>query len=332
MRKDQARALRAFEQHCQRRNLSPATIETYRWLLGKFFEAVAKSPQRVTRHDVRRFLAARSPRRHVHELSTLRSFFRVVHEDDPDAVLPTDGMRAGRPQYTPPLLLSEATVQALLRAALSLGRRGRSLPMALRDRACLELLYGTAIRASELRAIRLADLDLHTGRLQVRPAKRGRPRLVFLPQAAMSHVQRYLLEGRPSFVRPEVNDRGRLLLARTGRPWGKNEPYLTIRRVASMAGVRAHPHALRRALSTHLVREGVSVPAVRELLGHASLATTAHYVEVDRAGLHRAVACLDLDDPDLGDPVDAAPPGSSSRVVRKPKGTPRPPRRHRRKP
>lgn len=147
------------------------------------------------------------------------------------------------------------------------------------------------------------------------------------------HVRRYLLEGRPSLVRPEVDDRGHLLLARTGRPWGKSEPYLTILRVASMAGVRAHPHALRRALSTHLVREGVSVPAVRDLLGHASLATTARYVEVDRAGLHRAVACLDLGDPDLGDsePVDAAVPGSSSRVVPKLEGTPRPPRRHRRK-
>jgi len=307
VRKDQAKALRAFERHCQRRNLSPTTIDTHSWVLGKFFQLVRKAPRRVTPLDVRCFLAARSPGRHVHELSTLRCFFRVVYEDDLEAALPTDGIQAGRAKPAPPLLLSEATVQALLRTALSLEGQGRTLLLALRDRACLELLYGTAIRASELRAIRIADLDLPAGRLQVRPAKRGVPRQVFLPQRAVVHVQRYLVKGRPALVRPRVDDRGHLFLARTGRPWDRNEPWRTIRRVASRAGVRAHPHALRRALSTHLVREGVSLPAVRDLLGHASLATTARYVEVDRAGLHRAVACLDLGDPETTDPRQSGP-------------------------
>ena len=66
-----------------------------------------------------------------------------------------------------------------------------------------------------------------------------------------------------------------------------------VAKAAKRAGVRCHPHALRRALATHLVRAGVNVRAVQVLLGHASLEETQRYVAVDRAELHRTVALLE---------------------------------------
>lgn len=108
------------------------------------------------------------------------------------------------------------------------------------------------------------------------------------------HLEAYLREGRPALVRPGVDHRGGLFLSQYGRPLVDNSIVTTlVERAAQNAGVRAHPHALRRSVATHLVREGVPVPCVQELLGHVKLATTACYVAVDRDDLRRAVEVLD---------------------------------------
>ncbi|MCA9647035.1 MAG: tyrosine-type recombinase/integrase, partial [Myxococcales bacterium] len=141
----------------------------------------------------------------------------------------------------------------------------------------------------------VCDLDLAAGCLLVRRAKRGEPRQLPLPPAALPPLARYLRLGRPRLVRGDVLPAAeqRLLLTERGTPLVANEVLRVVKQVAARAGLRAHPHALRRALATHLVQAGVSIAHVRELLGHVRLDTTQRYVLVEREDLRRAVDVLD---------------------------------------
>lgn len=167
--------------------------------------------------------------------------------------------------------------------------------MPLRDRALVELAYGLGIRASELCSALLVDLDQQDGVLLVRRAKRGQPKALPLPPAALPHLRAYLREARPALVRhgPGGRDRGHLLLTAIGTPLTPKCVRDIVRRLAARAGLRAHPHAFRRAFATHLARNGASLLAVQEALGHVRLDTTAIYVDVERDDLRRAIAILE---------------------------------------
>jgi site-specific recombinase XerD len=171
--------------------------------------------------------------------------------------------------------------------------------VALRDRALIELLYAVGLRASEAEAARVVDLDLAQGTLLCRRAKRGRSRVLPLPPACLPALARYLERGRPRLVRAEVEDQGHLFLSRRGRPLAyRGAVYGVVRRLARRAGVRAHPHAVRRATATHLARQGVNLGAIQALLGHVNVATTSIYLGVDPAELRAAVETLEVSPPD----------------------------------
>lgn len=302
MRRDHEQALRAFEAHARRRNLAPPTIRYRLQVARRFLPLLGRRPvASATTRDVRRYLAVRAPRiRSVrHELSALRAFFAAVL---PEArPLPTDRVTTKLLQPRPPVVLSTGGVATLLTTALDAEGRGRGFKakrqaFALRDRALLELLYGVGVRCAEAAAVKVVDLDLDAGTLLVRRAKRGTSRVVPLPPASVPHLRRYLDDGRPVLLHPTNDPCGALLLSLRGKPLGTPSIYGLVKKLARIAGVRAHPHAFRRALATHLVHEGASVPAVKELLGHAYLSTTAAYVAIDFEDLRRAVEKLDTRD------------------------------------
>ena len=231
------------------------------------------------------------------EVLVLRAFFATLVGAGLARRNPFD--RLASPSRTPrraPVLLSRDAVALLLATSSGESRSPREelrRPLALRARACLELLYGLGLRASEAAAIRLTDLDLAEGTLVVQPAKRGPRRALPVPKSALPHVERYLNEGRPVLQARGGGDEGRLLLTTRGAPLDRQSVYRIVVSVVERVGVKAHTHAFRRAVATHLVEEGVSVVVVKELLGHKSLAVTALYVEVMPSELHRAVETLD---------------------------------------
>lgn len=298
MRRDHKRALRALEDDARQRNLAPGTLDYRRKVAGRFLAELGDRPlRRASVQDVRRYLAKRSlkVRSLRHELTALRGFLRAAL---PEGALPTDGIRCDPPKPRPPVLLSPKGVERLLATASNAMARGRGFrakrdAFALRDRAMLELLYGVGIRCAEAAAVKLMDLDLTAGTLLVRRAKGGKSRLTPLPPAATEHVLRYVREGRPALVHATNDDEGALLLSLRGKPLNEPSIYGLVIKLARLAGVRAHPHAFRRAVATHLVHEGASVPAVKELLGHANLSTTAVYVAVEFEALRRAVETLE---------------------------------------
>lgn len=295
-------ALRLHAETRARLGYAPSTLTFERRLLRALLPRLGKPLGRVRPADVRALFAVRSGEvandTAARELGTLRVFFALLVEE---GLLPTNpaadlaltyrGVRA-----SPPLVLTEKAVQRLLVAASEEPRCRRSpavrRALALRNRATLELLYGLGIRSAELRAACIVDLDLKQGSMLVRRVKRGEPRRVPLPQAALPHLERYLSEGRPLLARGG-RDRGRVIVTERGGPLRSLQLERIVNSVARKVGLRAHPHAFRRSLASHLVARGASLLAVQKLLGHVSLDTTQVYVLVDRAALHEAVKVLD---------------------------------------
>jgi integrase/recombinase XerD len=158
-------------------------------------------------------------------------------------------------------------------------------PLWLRDRAMLELMYASGLRASEVGDLHVTDLHDTLGVVRV-TGKGRKQRLVPVGKPAQAAIRRYLAECRPALARPDGRDKGRLLLSRTGRPIERVAVWQIVKRHAAAAGLRhVHPHMLRHSFATHLLIGGADLRVVQELLGHADISTTQIYTHVDRSRL-----------------------------------------------
>ena len=148
-------------------------------------------------------------------------------------------------------------------------------PLALRNRALLELVYSAGLRSAEAVGLELGDVDFEQEQVHVREGKGAKDRIVPLGEHAAYWVGRYLREGRPAHARGAENA---LFLSTRGRRLDTS----TLRRLMP------HPHRLRHAFATHLLDGGADLRVIQELLGHASLSTTQLYSQVSAKRL-RAV-------------------------------------------
>jgi len=146
-------------------------------------------------------------------------------------------------------------------------------PLALRNRALLELLYSAGLRSAEAVGLDLSDVDFEREALHVR-GKGDKERLVPLGEEAAHHLARYLRDARPSLARGAVDA---VFLSARGRRLDTS----MVRRLVR------HPHRLRHAFATHLLEGGADLRTIQELLGHASLSTTQIYSHVDAKRLRR---------------------------------------------
>ena len=153
-------------------------------------------------------------------------------------------------------------------------------PLSVRDRALLELLYGTGARISEAVGLDVDDLDLD-GRTVLLRGKGGKQRLVPLGSYAAKALSAYLVRVRPELVRAGRGTPKVFLNARGG-PLSRQSAWTVLRSTADKAGlsVDISPHTLRHSFATHLMEGGADVRVVQELLGHASVTTTQIYTLV----------------------------------------------------
>ena len=147
-------------------------------------------------------------------------------------------------------------------------------PLALRNRALVELVYSAGLRSAEAVGLDLGDVDFEQELVHVRSGKGAKDRVVPLGEEAAHWVARYLRDARPSLARG-ANDA--LFLSARGRRLDTS----TLRRLAP------HPHRLRHAFATHLLEGGADLRTIPELLGHSSLSTTQMYSHVDAARLRK---------------------------------------------
>jgi integrase/recombinase XerD len=278
------------------RGLAPNTIASYRRDLRRYAEFLESAGVRglaeVAESDVAGFLTALRQGDDAHPPLSATSAARAVvavrglHRFALlDGLVPDDVAHEVRPP-TPARRLPKAipveSVVALIEAAGAVdGPRG------LRDRALLELLYGTGARISE--AVGLAVDDLDRGQRVVRLAgKGGKQRLVPVGSFAVRAVEDYLVRARPALAtagRSGVRGGARFLNARGGS-LSRQSAWAILRTAAERAGLgeEVSPHTLRHSFATHLLDGGADVRVVQELLGHASVTTTQVYtlVTVDR--------------------------------------------------
>jgi integrase/recombinase XerC len=213
------------------------------------------------------------------KLSTVRSLYRFLVREGLAEHNPARGVASPKRPKRLPEVLPESEVAALVEAPAAL-----SGPLALRDRAFMELLYASGLRVAELTGLDVGGVDLTEGLVRVL-GKRRKERIVPVGRTACEAIRRYLDLGRPALsAGPQFARAGHALFLnhRGGR--------LTARSVARRVDAwveavglprRVHPHVLRHCFATHLLGNGADLRGIQELLGHASLSTTQRYTHLD---------------------------------------------------
>jgi integrase/recombinase XerD len=209
----------------------------------------------------------------------VRGFHRFLAEEGETRRDPGAQLGIPAPSRPLPKALPVDTVARLLAAPTG------EEPLARRDRALLELLYGAGLRISELTALDLDDLDPVERLVRVR-GKGDRERIVPYGEVAAVALDGWLVQGRPALA---SRDPAVFLNARGGR-LSRQGAWQRVKASARRVGLddRVTPHTLRHSFATHLLDGGADVRAVQELLGHASVTTTQIYTLVSRAALREA--------------------------------------------
>ncbi len=187
-----------------------------------------------------------------------------------------------------PKAISVDDVERLLEAASF-----ADTPLAGRDRALLELLYGTGARISEAVGLSLDDIDL-ANRTVLLAGKGGKQRRVPVGTYAVAAVEAYLVRVRPLLASGSGGGAAarRVFLNARGGPLSRQSAWAVLRAAAERAGLRGDlsPHTLRHSYATHLIEGGANVREVQELLGHASVTTTQIYTQVTVDALREVFA------------------------------------------
>ncbi|HEM47151.1 MAG TPA: recombinase XerD, partial [Alphaproteobacteria bacterium] len=219
-------------------------------------------------------------RTQIGSLVALRFFFSWLVKTGALLVDPTMHLPTPRAPQSLPRFLEASEVALLLR------RLGEG-PLGIRDRAILELLYGTGMRRAELVHLATDDVDFEARTLLVREGKGRKDRLLPLGKKAKEALLEYLERSRPRLLRGE--DPGALFLASGGRPLTMN--YLTdrVKLLGERVGMRVRPHTLRHSCATHLLRGRADIRHIQRLLGHKSLQTTERYTKVEVADLKAVI-------------------------------------------
>jgi len=291
----------AYLRDLEVRGGSVATRRSYASDLQQLMEWLAArgcTVETLDRRAVRAYTAdlgrrGYAPATLARKLSTLRGLSRFLTERGVLGADPTRLLPGPRRRRRLPRVLTEAEVEALLSAA------GGTEPLALRDRAILELLYGCGLRSQEVVALALTDLKPAQAQLIVH-GKGGKMRVVPLGEEAAAAVRRYLDRGRGMLGADRAGDgrandgraadaeRRPLLLSRSGRALLTSDIRRLVVRYCRRAGLdAASPHMLRHAYATHMLERGADLRVIQELLGHASVSTTQVYTHVSGAHLRR---------------------------------------------
>ena len=268
------------------RRLSPNTVVAYRRDLDAFAAELDRlgidDPRRVDEHHVRGLIARRhreglGPRSIQRLLSAVRSYYRYL-------------MREGRADGNPAAAVKAPRVRRKLPATLDTDAVARLLdfepdtPLAIRDKAMLELFYSSGLRLSELAGLRWDQLDIASG--LVRVTGKGR-------KTRLAPVGSYAVRALDAWRRVRGNFAGFeepcVFVSQRGTPISVRTIQARIRHWARKQGLpqHVHPHLLRHSFASHLLESSGDLRAVQELLGHADISTTQVYTHLDFQHLAR---------------------------------------------
>jgi integrase/recombinase XerD len=283
-----------FLQHLRHeRGQAEHTQKTYATLLGKFVTWAAEQGIREwqsvkLRHLISFFEQERqrglvnqpkdSPRKLSSEsvyleIAALRAFYRFAESEGLLEENVAESLSLPRRWKRLPKALTNREIEKLLQPTTP------ETPQSLCDQAVLELAYASGLRLAELRGLRLEQLHLEAGFINV-IGKGNKERVVPLGRKAVDALQRYLDAGRPKLVTPRST--ANVFLTKRGTAFAPVTLWLRIKRRVRLAGIGRNvtPHMLRHSFATHLLENGADLRVIQELLGHASISTTEVYTHV----------------------------------------------------
>jgi integrase/recombinase XerD len=269
------------------------TQRTYAALLNKFLAWAGKQGlsdwkavelrhlMSFLQHERERALANQprdSPRRLSSEsvyleIAALRAFYRFAEDEKLLPANIAEHLSLPRRWKRLPKALTSQEIEKLL------APENPATPQNLCDQAVLELAYASGLRLSELRTVRLEQLHLEAGFINV-VGKGNKERVVPIGRKAVVAIERYLGAGRPQLVTPRSP--AAVFLTRRGTPFAPVTLWLRIKQRVRRSGIARNvtPHMLRHSFATHLLEHGADLRVIQELLGHASISTTEVYTHV----------------------------------------------------
>jgi integrase/recombinase XerD len=268
------------------RGLSRNTLAAYRTdllQLADYLRVRGIDPLRVTHNELAGFLTELAVGSQEHppasaatlqrKAACLRSFYRHLRREELIEHDPTAELRGPPKTAKLPEVLTRDEMMRLLGAP-----QGRT-PLALRDRAVLEVMYACGLRASELTGLEIDDIDLAQQMLRAR-GKGSKERVVPIGREAVAALRAYAEHGRPELVGLQ-NERHVFVNAR-GRGLTRQGLFKIVQIHAESVGLggRVSPHTLRHTFATHLLAGGCDLRVLQELLGHADIATTQLYTHL----------------------------------------------------
>ena len=262
------------------RQLSPQTLKAYGRDLNEFISFLddekIHDPQKVNQHHVRAFIAARfrkglGGKSLQRMLSAIRSFYKWMLREGKVTQNPAAAVSAPKSAKHLPGTLDADTVNQLLNFPTE-------TPLAVRDKAMMELFYSSGLRLSELAGLKWDQLDTGSGMLTV-TGKGQRSRMVPIGRVAAKALEewRKVRAGLTSFEEPHV------FVSQRGTPIAPRTIQARIRHWAQQQGIpqNVYPHLLRHSFASHMLESSGDLRAVQELLGHVDISTTQVYTHLD---------------------------------------------------
>ena len=262
------------------RGLSERTIKSYQRDLGQFLEFLHKEdigqPSQVTQHHVRAFIAQRhrqglGGKSLQRLLSAIRSFYRWALREGIAEHNPATPVRAPKSPRHLPATLDADSIGQLLDIPCE-------TPLAVRDKAIMELFYSSGLRLSELAELRWDQIDLRSGMVTV-TGKGNRSRMVPVGRVATAA----LLEWRKVWAEFAPIEEPHVFVSQRGNPIAVRTIQSRIKYWAKRQGIpqNVYPHLLRHSFASHMLESSGDLRAVQELLGHADISTTQIYTHLD---------------------------------------------------
>ena len=271
------------------RGVAANTVAAYRNDLSQFaewLESDAIPLASVDRHRLAGYMLMLQERGYAaasvaRKVAALRTFFHFLRRTGGISFDPTEGLGAPEVKKEPPRSISSDDVRTLFERA-----QHRDTPEAVRDVAMLRLLYATGMRVSELTTLDLSDVHHSDSAVRV-VGRGGRERILPVDLATMRDLKRYVERARPFLARHDPSQTA-LFLNHRGQRLTRQGFWLIMKALVKDAGlpVVVTPHTLRHSFAAHRVREGVALPQLQRLLGHASISTTHIYAQAPAAAAH----------------------------------------------
>jgi integrase/recombinase XerD len=260
------------------KGLSANTIESYGRDIQKFRKFLQGACQDINsfkREDILSFISylrdsGNQASTVARNLATLRGLCKFMLMDGLLKEDPIENLLTPKGWKRIPRIIGTDEVSSLLKKP-----EGNNL--SLRDRAMLEIMYSSGLRASEVVNLKTGDINFEAGFLTL-TGKGSKQRVVPIHEQALSTIKRYINESRPVFLKKKTSNY--LFLAKGGKPMTRQRLWQLIKKYSAELSVKISPHTLRHCFASHLLDGGADLRALQKMLGHTDISTTQIYTKV----------------------------------------------------